>query len=51
MQQNQTTDTTVNSTTERLPYTAPTLEELSSHATEGGKIPGTPENNNASVGS
>lgn len=35
MQQNQTTDSTVDSTTQRLPYAAPTLEELSSAATAG----------------
>lgn len=51
MQQNQTTDSTVDSTTQRLPYSAPTLEELSSHATEGGKGSSAPENNGAFIGS
>lgn len=37
MQQNQTTDSIVDSTTQRLPYAAPTLEELSSAATAGVK--------------
>lgn len=51
MQQNQTSDTTIDSTAQRLPYTAPILEELSSYATEGGKAYRGPENNNASIGS
>lgn len=43
MQPTTTTDITVDSTPQRLPYATPTLEELSSTATSGKSVNG-PEN-------
>jgi hypothetical protein len=44
MQQNTITDTTVDSTAQRLPYAAPTLEQLGSEATQGAKNASSNEN-------